>query len=156
MRVFGINLSKKLCNLRLKKFYWACFCFFSFSVIKAQEKADLPVSPIIDDEWECGLINPPLVEINVSVWSNKKGDLKDLNYKDFEVYDEKEFREIEYFKFNELKNQCTIGFHQNEYIPIDKWRNVKVKIKLSEKIKKDYGKISVRAQKGYYPANPKY
>ncbi|MEP7036870.1 MAG: hypothetical protein ABI891_00875 [Acidobacteriota bacterium] len=143
-------------SLNIKKTLLFLLLLFSFSVIEAQEKSDLPISPIVDDEWECGLTDPPLVEINVSAWSSKKGDLKDLNYKDFEVYDEKEFREIEYFKFDELKNQYTIGFHQDEYIPIDKWRNVKVKIKLSEKMRKDYGKISVRAQKGYYPANPKH
>ncbi len=143
-------------QFKIKEILLCLLLLFSFSAIKAQEETDLPSPPIVDDEWECGLINPPLVEINVSVWSSKKGDLKGLNYKDFEVYDEKEFREIEYFKFNELKNQYTIGFHQDEYIPNDKWRNVKVKIKLSEKMRKDYGKILVRAQKGYYSANPKH
>ncbi len=148
-------ITKKIMNPKIKEILLCLLLLFSFSAIKAQEKTDLLVLPIVDDEWECALTDTPLVEIIVSVWSNKMGELKNLTYKDFEVYDEKELRQIEFFKFDELKNQYTIGFFQDENIPDNEWRNLKVNIKLSEKIKKDYGEISVKAQKGYYSGNLK-
>ena len=135
-------------------------CLMAFLVnssVKAQEPIVLPTPPIQSESEDrlCSFINPPLVEIDVSVSSGRKSSLKDLTYKNFEIYDEKEFREIVFFKFDKLKNQYTIGFYQDEYIPENKWRNVKIKLNLSKEKKKDYGKIFVKAQKGYYPKDAK-
>ena len=141
-------------KFRIKGILLGLFMLFSFSVINAQEERSLPIPPV-EDEWECGLTDPPLVQFNVLVWSSKKGYLKDLTYKDFEVYDEKELQDIEYFTFDESTNQYVMGFSQKYYVLDNKWHNLKVKIKLSAKKKKDYGKISVLAQKGYYPENLK-
>ncbi len=137
-------------KIQISKILLCLFIIFSCFVIKAQEKTDLPIPPLVDDEWECGLTATPLVEIYVSVLSSKKGNLKNLTYKDFEVYDEKEIREIEFFKYDELKNQYKIGFFQDENISENSWRNVKIKLKLSKEKTKDFGKISIKAQKGYF------
>ena len=123
--------------------------FFCFG-INAQEKTNLPIPLPANDEWECALTDTPLVELYISVSSNRKGDLKDLTRKNFVVDDEKEIRAIEFFKFDELKNQYIIGFFKDDNIPENKWRSVEIKLKLSKEKKKDYGKISVKAQKGYY------
>ena len=135
----------------IKEILLCLFIFFFVLAVKGQEPIDLSLPvPSEDDQTVCGLTTFAFAEINVSVWSRKKGYLKDLTYKDFRVYDEKELQEIEYFKFDELKNQYTIGFHQKYFIPDDKWRDLKVKVKLPEVKKKHYGKIFVRAQNGYY------
>ena len=66
---------------------------FPFFNISAQEKQ---ISPVQNED--CGLTDAPLVQLNVSVSSSKSGYLKDLTYKDFEIYDGKERQEIEFFK----------------------------------------------------------
>ena len=130
---------------------------FSISAVKAQEPIASPTPPVVTDENDmvCHLTDPPLVQLDVSVWSSKKGDLKDLTYKVFEVYDKKELQDIVFFIFDELKNQYVIGFYQKDYLQDNKWRNIKVKVKLSKEKRKNYGKISVKAQNGYYSGNPK-
>ena len=92
--------------------------------------------------------------LNILVRSNKNGYLRNLTYKDFEVYIEKELQEIEFFTFDKTKNQYILGFYKENFRG-NKWYNVKIKLKLSIEKKKDYGKISVKTQKGYYPSNPK-
>ena len=129
------------------------FCFLLlFSIIKAQENNNSSISVPMEDDFECGLVSSPLIQINVSVWSNKGGYLKNLTYKDFEVYDEKVLQVAEFFKFDELKNQFTIGFYPTIFTLSDnKWRNVKIRVKLSTEKRKKYGKIFVSGQNGYYP-----
>ena len=124
----------------------------SFVNIKAQKKADSPILSSSDNDSECGLISPPLIEITVSVRSSKKGELKKLTYKDFEVYDEKMLQIIESFKFDESKRQYSIGFYPIvSPLKDNKRHDVKIKIKLSAEKKKEYGKVFVSGQKGYYP-----
>ncbi len=142
-------------DFKIRFFLLCLLLFFSFYVVEAQENIDLPIQSSLEEGVLCVIPYKKFVELNVSVSSDKKGDLKDLIYKDFEVYDEKELQEITYFKFDELKKQYTIGFYPKYLTSDDEWRNVKVKIKLSQKKKKDYGKISVKAQKGYYSGNLK-
>lgn len=104
-----------------------------------------------DEDWECGLTSPELVTLNVVVRSDKKGYLKNLTYKDFELYDEKTSQLIEFFTFDEQTNQYTIGF--TPYVsstPDGKWHKVKIKVKLPAEKKKGLGKIFVQGQDGYY------
>lgn len=144
-------------KFRFKEILFCLLILFSISVVKSQEPTASPTPPIVVDEDNVGCVLPeiPLVQLEVSVWSSKKGDIKDLIYKDFKVYDENELREIEFFKFDEAKNQYVIGFSQKDYMPDNKWHDIKVKVKLSTEKRKNYGKISVKAQNGYYSGNPK-
>jgi hypothetical protein len=127
-------------------------CLFILCAIsvtaKAQEANPRPTPPVTADEDDCGLTTPEMIWVGVSVWSNRMGYLKDLTYKDFEVYEENELQEIEFFIFDEAKNQFVIGFHQKDFIPDDKRRDVKVKVKLSKE--NVYGEITV-TQSEYDP-----
>lgn len=135
------------------KFLLLCLLtLFLIAGIKAQESSSLPFPPTInnDEEFNCGLRDPELIQFKVTIESSKKGYLKNLTYEDFEIYDE-EALQIEFFKFDEVTNQYLIAFIQPDFITDKKWRDVKIKIKLSAEKRKEYGKIIVRGQKGYYP-----
>lgn len=135
-------------KFRTKRILLWLLIFLSLSNINAQKERSLPKD---EDSW--GYIETCLVVLNVSVQSSKKGFLKDLTYKDFKIYDDKKLKEIEFFKLDELKNQYLVGFYPKDCVLGDKWHDVKVK--LLNKKKKNYGKISVKAQDGYYSGNPK-
>lgn len=66
--------------------------FLLVSAAQAQQPTPTPV------EEDCGLTSPELVTLNVSVWSKNKGYLKDLNDKNFEVFNGKDKQPIEFFK----------------------------------------------------------
>ena len=108
-----------------------------------------------DDLTSHGIRTDLIVSI-VSIQSNKKGCLRYLTDKNFEIYDENEKQEIVIFGFDKSTDKYYIGFYPKVFNLLDdKWHNVKIKLKLPKEKKKDYGKISVKAQKGYYPKNPK-
>ena len=82
-------------KLILKKIVLCCIVINSFLIITAQEKNDVPkpLSPAVGNGENC----LSKVRLNVSVWSRKKGFLNDLTDNSFEVYDEKQKRQIECF-----------------------------------------------------------
>ncbi len=133
-------------RFQIKTYLLFSLVFLSFAAVKAQQT--VPTTANEDDEFVCGLKSPELIQIKVSV-SGRSGDLSHLSYKDFVVYDERKRQEIVFFKFDELKNQYTIGFYKPEFILNNNWH--KVKVKLSAEKKKEYGKIFVSGQNGYYP-----
>jgi|SRR5215204_614413 len=118
--------------------------FLASAVITAQ-----PPAANEDDEFGCGL-RTELVVAKVWVTSSKKGFLKDLTDKNFEVYDEKTLRKIDFFNFDEETNQYIIAFYNEDYLD-DKWHEVKVEVKLSADKKKEYGEVTVSVTDGYYP-----
>ena len=141
-------------KFRIKGILLVLLLLFVTSAVKAQEPITSPTPPLLTDEDSGGGTPTDLIVLNVSVQSRKKGYLKDLTYKDFEVYDEKELQEIEFFTFDETKNQYILGFYKEDFTD-NKWHNLKVKIKLSKEKQRIYGKISVTASKEYYSGNPK-
>lgn len=121
---------------------------FSFTNAQVEPKLSLPLP--MDDEMVCGLTQPPLILLDVSIWSSEKGYLNYFTYEDFEVYNEEEkLQDIEFFKFDELKNHYTIGFIQEDELLGFKWKDIKVKLKLSKEKKKNFGEVSITVQKGY-------
>lgn len=120
------------------------FVFLLTALVSGQAKTQNESGIIVDPM-------PVTVFFNISVWSSKKGYLRSLTYKDFEIYDEKVSQRIIFFKFDELTNQYTIGFYPEVSPSEEKWRDVKIKVKLAAEQRKDYGKIFVRGQKRYYP-----
>jgi len=126
--------------------------FFIPIAISAQQPvaSPTPPTPVDEEEIGCGL-RTELVVINVWVMSSKKGFLRNLTYKNFEIYDEKTRREVEFFSFDGQSNQYIIAFYPEDYALDNKWREVKVKVKLSAEEKKEFGKTSVSGQTGYYP-----
>ncbi len=85
-----------------------CFFLLSFFIANAQDKTDLSPPLPVNDTENCGLTAPKTACFTVSVWSDKKGFLKGLTYKDFEIYDEKEKKEIEIFSKNNVPASITI------------------------------------------------
>jgi hypothetical protein len=132
---------------RKKGFLLILFILFLTALASGQEKTQNDGDIIADPA-------PVTVFFNISVWSSRKGYLKNLTYKDFEVYDEKVSQRIEFFIFDELTNQYTIGFYPDVYPSEEKWHNVKIKVNLSSEQRKEYGKIFVRGQNRYYPNPP--
>lgn len=115
---------------------------FSCAVTKAQEKTGEPICK--DDEIRCAhryLIT--LIQVSFSVRSSKKGYLKNLTYKDFEVYERSEIQEIDYFIFDKSKNRYVIGFYPTKDKTDSEKYDVKIKVKLSKRSREEYGKISV-------------
>lgn len=136
---------------RIKEILLCLFILFLVLAVRSQEPLDLASPPpAAEDDGVCGL-RFHIVQINVSVWSNKEGYLKDLTYKDFKIYDEKELQEIDTFEFDELKNQYTVGYYPTYFVSDAIWREIKVEVKLSKTKKVRYGDILVNAPNGYYP-----
>ena len=125
--------------------------FLSVSVCEAQKPTISPTLQVAneDEGFEWG-IPTDLININVWVWSSKKGYLTDLTADNFVIYDKKVRQKIEFCLFNEPTNQYHVSFYPNVTVPDDTWHDVKVKVKLSAEKKKEYGKIFVRATNGYY------
>ena len=93
------------------------------------------------------IIDTELVNLKVSVKSNKKGYLENLTSKNFEIYDAKTLQKIEILNFDESTNQYDIGYIPDIPAKDEKRREVRLKIKLSAEEKKEYGKIIVNRQK---------
>ena len=92
-----------------------------------------------------------MVIVSFSVWSGKKGYLKNLTAKDFEVYDREEEQEIDSVVFDELNNRYFIEFYEKDapssFEKQDvKIHDVKIKVKLSKQSRRDYGEITVMLQ----------
>ena len=141
-------------KLLIKRTLKYLFILLLFTVANAQEKSHSPISPPEDDaEIVCGLLSPLLIQLDVSVWSGQKGYLNNLTDKDFEVFEKEKLRDIEFFKFNEEKNQYTIGFYQEDLEQNlqqeIKEQDIKVKLKLSKEEEKAFEKISITVQKIY-------
>jgi hypothetical protein len=121
-----------------------CFLtLFSFSAASAQEKPNVPDSA----EENIHHLLVTLIRFKFSVWSSKKGYLKNLTAKDFEVYERKEIQEIDSLIFDESKNQYIVIFYEKEPSADSKphtLKELKVKVKMSKERRKDYGKIFVR------------
>ena len=128
----------------IKKAILLLLLFSSLFAANAQQKSNLSVTQTVkeDNEFDCGLTEPDITQVEVSV-NNEKGVLRNLTYKDFVVYDEKEMRDIIFFVFDEKIMRYKIGFYQNSN---NKRRDVKVKLKLSVEKRKEYGKIFVSGQ----------
>lgn len=132
----------------IKEIVLGLFILFSICAIKAQERNLLP-SPSAENGTDCVLfVDSKIVRINFSVWSNKGGYLKNLTQKDFEIYDENEFKKIEFFEFDKLKNQYSIEYLQSNSVKDNEWRDLK--IRLSEDKKRNFGKVIINSPKGYY------
>jgi hypothetical protein len=114
---------------------------------KAQQSNPLPTPPMTEDEDVCGLTDSDMIWTAVSVWSNRMAYLKDLTYRDFEVYFENEPQEIEFFEFEEQSNRYIIGFHEKYFLPDDRRRDVKIKVKLSKEKADEYGEMIVTQSK---------
>jgi hypothetical protein len=109
-------------------------------------------STVADDEMVCGL-HSDLVNIEVSVWSERAGYIKDLTEKDFIVYEEKTAQSIEFFLFDEQTNRYSIGYYPEIDFSFDqKWRKVEIKVNLSKEKKREYGEVTVSGTNGYYPS----
>lgn len=76
--------------------------FLAVFAVEAQNPAVSPTPP-----EECGLVRPDLVTLNVTAWSKNKGYLKGLTPENFEVFAEKNKREIEFFK--QLDEPVSVG-----------------------------------------------
>ncbi|HEX8734528.1 MAG TPA: hypothetical protein VF721_04345 [Pyrinomonadaceae bacterium] len=137
-------------KLKTKAISLCLLVFFSCCVAQAQEKNDLPTSA--EDENECVLkVSSSMVIVSFSVWSGKKGYLKNLTAKDFEVYDREEEQEIDSVVFDELNNRYFIEFYEKDapssFEKQDvKIHDVKIKVKLSKQSRRDYGEITVMLQ----------
>jgi VWFA-related protein len=69
--------------------------FLCVSATEAQKPIVSPTPPAVEED--CGLTDAELLTLDVSVWSSKAGYLKDLTYKDFEVYIENVPQKVEFF-----------------------------------------------------------
>jgi Ca-activated chloride channel homolog len=86
--------------------------FLSVSVAEAQKPSVSPTPPL--ENKDCGLVQPDLVKLNVSVWGKNKGYLKGLNDRDFEVSDGKNKQKIECFAQKDLPVSVGILFDLSE------------------------------------------
>ena len=134
----------------MKLLFGLIFCIFlSGFTVKAQTPVVSSAPPVeSEDEFVCGLKQSSIIQFDVSVTDRKNNFLEGLTYKDFEVFCEKEVYEIEFFKFDELKNQYVIGVREDDFNNKSDWSNVKIKLKSRDE-KENYGKFFVRVSKAY-------
>jgi len=110
-------------------------------------------SPSPSDEFECGLTDPPLIKLYVSVWNRRENVyVTNLNYTDFEIADERRtLQQIDYFirptdesKSEEAVQHYVLGFTIDDFKK-HKWRNIKIRLK--SKVDQD---LIVVAPNGYF------
>ena len=125
--------------------------FFFITAINAQKADELPLETSEDDGTVCGLLSPVVVTVSFSVINSKNEYLKNLTYKDFEIYENNTLQLIEFFKFDELKNQYLLGIFKEDPIKADKNRGAKIEVKLTKEKEKFYGNIVIKELSKIYP-----
>jgi hypothetical protein len=134
----------------------ALLIFLVCSVISGQNKRTLfpitlskDVTVLSSDCIRLGDIFLLIAEINVvkfrfSVRSNRKVNVEDLALKNIEVFAGKELLDSFFLHFDKSKNEYEIMVDLLDLAAFDRSQKLKIKLKLPEEKREQYGKVSVK------------